>query len=583
MAERGGFEPPIRYKRIHTFQACAFDHSATSPIYCLTANPTTQCKHNQSVWVPRTRERYLSLQGAEHKPTIAVFQMLIARLIASRYSWQMPKRDQPRKSIPSRWAWLKTHTELLLISLLVITALFQYFFRPQAQTFQEMLNSGVLRVLISNEPDSQYAFNQQHFGFEYELLEGFAEEHSVELQLTIVPYAELYARLKSGQGDVAVGGIVDTPFVHRVSEPTIPWFKARTTVVYLRGTPKPNSLEELANASVKASSRYYSLEQLDELNLVDDHRSEYALLSAVASGQERYALTTNYRALAAKHYLPELNRSFLLPDSVNLVWALPQRSDKSLLDALNDFLAEALEAGRPRELADRYFAKPARLNRFDALAIHQRIETELPKFEYAFRRAARRGNVDWHLLAALSYQESRWSNDAVSPTGVRGIMQLTQETAEYMGVSDRMDMDQSIDGAARYLKYLDDRLPSSIDQPERTWFALGAYNAGISHILAAYRKVREQGKDPRIWANIADVLPNLYGYPFSQGFQAVEYVERIQIFTDILRFQDTHLRDNVYFESLALTTLDTSAEPISETEYEDGSSMDQLYEDEAAL
>ncbi len=95
--------------------------------------------------------------------------------------------------------------------------------------------------------------------------------------------------------------------------------------------------------------------------------------------------------------------------------------------------------------------------------------------------------------------------------------------------------------------------------------------------------MREQGKDPRIWANIADVLPNLYGYPFSQGFQAVEYVERIQIFTDILRFQDTHLRDNVYFESLALTTLDTSAEPISETEYEDGSSMDQLYEDEAAL
>ena len=145
--------------------------------------------------------------------------------------------------------------------------------------------------------------------------------------------------------------------MHRVSEPTIPWFKARTTVVYLRGTPKPTSIEELAQAEVKASSRYYELNELQELNIKDDYRSEYTLLGAVASGSERFALTTNYRALAAKHYLPELNRSFLLPESVKLVWALPQRSDKSLLNAINNYLTESLEVGLPRELADRYFAR----------------------------------------------------------------------------------------------------------------------------------------------------------------------------------------------------------------------------------
>lgn len=490
----------------------------------------------------------------------------------------MPKRDYSKNTKPSLWRWLKTHTEFLLISALIFTALSQYFFRTQAQSFEQMIDTGVLRVLISDEPDSQFVFNHQHFGFEYELLSGFAAKHEVELKLTIVPYAELYARLKNGQGDIAVGGIIDTPFVHRVSEPTIPWFKARTTVVYLRGTPKPTSIEELAQAEVKASSRYYELNELQELNIKDDYRSEYALLGAVASGSERFALTTNYRALAAKHYLPELNRSFLLPESVKLVWALPQRSDKSLLNAINNYLTESLEVGLPRELADRYFARKTRLSRFDALAVHRRIETILPQFEYAFRRASRRGNVDWHLLAALSYQESRWSNDAVSPTGVRGIMQLTQETAEYMGVDDRMDLDQSIDGAARYLKYLNNRLPDSIKEPERTWFALGSYNVGLKHVLAAYRKVRGQGNDPRIWSNIAEVLPTLYDYPFSQGVQAVDYVDRVQIFTDIVRFHDIHLRDDDYFESLALTELDS--EPESDIDDEEGPEMNVLHEQE---
>ncbi|MEM7358967.1 MAG: transglycosylase SLT domain-containing protein [Pseudomonadota bacterium] len=442
----------------------------------------------------------------------------------------------------------RRHIEFILICCLIVLAAVQYYLRPQSQSLAEMLESGYIRVLISDEPDSQYVFNKQHYGFEYELLATFAERMGLELKLEVVPFAELFSLLESGAGDIAVGGILDNAYVQRVSQPTISWYQAKTTVVYKRGTKRPKNLEELGQETVRASARYYGIEGFEELNLADDHRTEYELLTSVANGTDRFALSTNYRARNAKHYLPELNRSFILPNKVGLVWALPKLHDTELLSALNVFLQAAVDEKLTTQLADAYFALPKRLSTYDALSIQKKIETVLPKYEYAFRKAARKGGIDWFMLAALSYQESKWSNSARSPTGVRGIMQLTQETAKFLGVDDRMDMTQSIDAAARYIGQLRDRLPERIKEPERTWFAVAAYNVGFKHVMNAYRKARELGLDRTKWQTISDLMPELYGKPFSNGVQAVNYVERVQIFTDILRFYDLHQRDELNFE-----------------------------------
>ena len=239
---------------------------------------------------------------------------------------------------------------------------------------------------------------------------------------------------------------------------------------------------------------------------------------------------------------------------VDLVWSLPKRHDPAFLKALNAFLQEAVDQGLPSKLAEDYLALPTRLSTYDSLSIHKKIQDVLPKYEYAFRRAARKGGIDWTLLAAVSYQESKWSNSARSPTGVRGIMQMTQQTAQYLGVTDRMDMTQSIDAAAKYIAKLRARLPERIKEPERTWFAVGAYNVGYKHIMAAYRKAREQGLDRTQWQTISDLLPTLYDRPFSQGVQAQNYVERIQIFTDILRFYDLHQREELELQPLYVQT-----------------------------
>lgn len=436
------------------------------------------------------------------------------------------------------------HVEIILVSALIFLAAVQYYIRPQSQSLDQVLESGELRVLIADEPDAQFTLNRQHFGFEYDMLSELADDMGVSLKLDVVPYGELFTLLSSGAGDIAVGGILESPFVHRVSQPTIPWYQAKTTVIYKRGTKRPKSLADLEGQTILAGARYYQLEALSALNLVDDYRSEYDLFSAVDMGEERFVLSTNYRALNAKHYMPYLNRSFILPERVGVVWALPKRHDDALLERINSFLRESVEQKRPARLANRYFKSPNRLSTYDVLAVHRKIRTVFADYEFAFRKAARRGKLDWQLLAAMAYQESRWSNDAESPTGVRGIMQLTTATATSLGVDDRLDMTQSIDAAARYLSELKARLPKEIEEPERTWFAVGAYNIGLKHIRYAYRLAAKQGLDYTKWHTISEMLPTLYGEPYSKGVQAKHYVDRVQIFTDIIRFYDLHQRED---------------------------------------
>lgn len=448
-----------------------------------------------------------------------------------------------RRSVIVRY--INRYFELALILVLISIAGALYYSDSGTQTLAQMRERGYMRVLISDDPDSIYQLNSKYYGFEYELLKKFADEEGLELRLDIVPFAQLFALLESGAGDIAVGGILLNPYVKRVSQPTIPWFQARTTVVYKRGTTRPKTLEHLKESPIVASARYYQIEGFEELQVQDDHRSEYALLNAVHQGNVRFALSTNYRAKAAKHYLPQLNRSFILPTRANVVWSLPKRHDAELLAQINKFLESSLKSGLPKKLAENYLAIPNRLSTYDAMHLHGKILRVLPKYEYAFRKAARRHNIDWTLLAALAYQESRWSNEARSPTGVRGLMQMTEVTAASLGVTDRMDMAQSIGAAARYLVSLRNRLPKRIKEPDRTWFALGAYNMGYTHILNAYKQARELGVDRSQWGVVSQLLPTLYGTPFDKGLQAQNYVERIQLFADVLRFYDLHQREEI--------------------------------------
>ena len=181
---------------------------------------------------------------------------------------------------------------------------------------------------------------------------------------------------------------------------------------------------------------------------------------------------------------------------------------------------------------------PDTLSAAESASINIHIAQRLPRYETLFRRIAKTHQIDWRLLAAISYQESHWSPRARSPTGVRGMMMLTLTTAREVGVRNRLDVEQSVRGGARYLNRIYDRLPDTIHEPDRTWIALAAYNVGMGHVYDARDLTLQAGGDPDKWHDLRFYLLLLeqswwyrqtrYGY--ARGSEPVRYVENIRLF-----------------------------------------------------
>ena len=173
---------------------------------------------------------------------------------------------------------------------------------------------------------------------------------------------------------------------------------------------------------------------------------------------------------------------------------------------------------------------------------YHHIETRLPQYRRQFEEVAQAYGISWTLLAAQAYQESRWDRHAVSPTGVKGLMMLTRDTASSLGIRNREDPTKSIEGGARYFQSLEKRLPRHIGKADRVWIALAAYNVGMGHVKDAQRLARRMGKNPDSWKDLKTMLPLLaqkpyyktlqYGY--ARGWEPVQYVKRIRAYHALL-------------------------------------------------
>ncbi len=150
-----------------------------------------------------------------------------------------------------------------------------------------------------------------------------------------------------------------------------------------------------------------------------------------------------------------------------------------------------------------------RFDRVDAANFVAGVRERLPRYQAWFQEAAAVTGIDWRLLAAIGYQESRWDEAAVSPTGVQGVMMLTAETARRVGVADRNDPRDSILGGARYLRVVEKTIPARIPEPDRTWLTLAAYNVGYGHLEDARILTQRRGQDPDSWPDVRANLPLL--------------------------------------------------------------------------
>jgi membrane-bound lytic murein transglycosylase F len=188
--------------------------------------------------------------------------------------------------------------------------------------------------------------------------------------------------------------------------------------------------------------------------------------------------------------------------------------------------------------------------RLDASGLHERVRSVLPQYRQLFRDAQEKTGIDWRLLAALAYQESKWDPGATSETGVRGFMQITEDTARRLGVTNLLDPGQNVLAGARYLRDLKDKMPARIQEPDRTWLALAAYNIGLGHLEDARVLAQRGGFDPDHWTNVKRALP-LLALPehyekaklgYARGGMPVAFVDRVRGYYDVLLAQQDALQ-----------------------------------------
>lgn len=265
--------------------------------------------------------------------------------------------------------------------------------------------------------------------------------------------------------------------------------------------------------------------------------SSAAALDMVKKGQADFALTTAQPDLIEKKSLIALDISCgdqkTLSQyglSTNLSWSFKDATDPIAATA-NGFICSNKQQGTLSKLAAFYDRNV--MNKTAQQVFYRDIRTRLPVYKASFQKTAKKHQLDWHLLAAIGYQESYLNPASVSPTGVTGLMMLTQDTAKEMGVVDRRDPTQSIQGGAQYFRMMLTQY-NHIAKPDQVWFALAAYNMGPGALDKVRATVKRKGQNPNSWVDVYQYLSsNSRANPRYK--QCITYVTRIRAYLENIK------------------------------------------------
>jgi membrane-bound lytic murein transglycosylase F len=438
-----------------------------------------------------------------------------------------------------------------------------------ANKLEAVKRAGELVVLTRNSPTTYYEGPDGPTGLEYDLVRAFAERLGVSLRMQSVErFGDILPAIASGDADFAAAGITVTATRATRVRFAPSYQTIRQQVVYNVNTPHPAGVAGLLGRQVDVIADTSYVERLQQLkpdyprlewNTVDTMETEELLLQVDQGSADLTVADSNIVAVT-QQFSPNLRVAFDLGEPETLAWAFPPGPDDSLYREAVRFLDDLQRSGELAQIIDRHYGAATRFNPINIAAYLQKIEADLRTFKPLFEEAGRRYLFDWRLIAALSYQESYWNPAAVSPTGVRGIMMLTETTARHLGVGDRLDPRQSILGGSAYLRNLVDRIPDRIPEPDRTWMALAAYNVGFNHLEDARIITEMQGGDPDRWNDLKDNLPLLaktawykrvkHGY--ARGYEPVQFVTRIRTYYEVLKRSDANSRARDGTEALRL-------------------------------
>jgi membrane-bound lytic murein transglycosylase F len=412
---------------------------------------------------------------------------------------------------------------------------------------------GELRVVTRNGPLAYYRGpDDMPEGPEYELARRFADELGVKLKITPVrSYEEIYAALTTGHAHLAAAGL-------KVPSQGIPgvefgpaYQRVREHLIYRRSAVRPGSLAEIGSGDLEiaagsshAKTLYAARNALPDLVWVENASMDtQALLDGVADGTIDYTIADSTEFSLAHDAHPDLRVAFDFPGYQSLAWAASTR-DSGFLRDVGDYFSHLGSDGELAAIVKRYYGRSEDLEFVGARGFMRHLQSRLPLYKKWFEEAAEQSSQDWRLLAAIGYQESKWNPSAASAAGAKGLMQLMSDTANEAKVTNPSDARQSIFGGARYFRQVYEKIPSHVPEPDRTWFALAAYNIGYGHLEDARVLTQRAGRDPDSWQDVREFLPLLeqeHWYTqtengYARGWEPVRYVDNVRGYRDLLEW-----------------------------------------------
>jgi membrane-bound lytic murein transglycosylase F len=395
-------------------------------------------------------------------------------------------------------------------------------------------------------------------GLDHDLLHRFAQEQKLPLMVVVADNATtLMAKVSRGEAHIGAGGLFQLPAsaagdAASPSASRVLWSDGYQAVepvlIHNRDGFKPQKWSDLTGATI-AYAQHTGLD--GPITAVRDAHPEVhwkpvdppsadALIAQVSEGVVDYAIVASSDAAAMRNIYLDFDVAFPVGAPRELAWAVAP-GHPALREAVDQFFRRMRKEGTLARYAERYFGGRD-IERMDASVLQDRIRKTLPQFRTFFHEAQADSGIEWRLLAAVAYQESQWDPGATSETGVRGLMQITEDTARKLGVTDRLDPKASALGAARYLRELKDKLPRRIAEPDRTWLALAAFNIGVAHLEDARVLAQKQKLNPDVWSDVRKTLPLLAQQDYflqakngyARGGMPVAFVDRVRAYYDVL-------------------------------------------------
>ena len=442
-----------------------------------------------------------------------------------------------------RQGWKNVLLILILLSLPIL------FSCVKKSGLEEIKESGKITVITRNNAHCYYTYRDKPMGFEYDLAKAFSDYLGVSLNVVTSHWEELFDVLNRGGGDFIAASLTNTPSREKLIDFSDECLAIQQQAVIHTSNYNTRKIEDLKGKTIHVRRGTSYEERLNELKneglditiqLHEDTPTE-ELIRMVAEKEIEVTIADSNVAFLNRRYYPDVKIAFPIEEQQSIAWGVNE-GGAGLQRAINEFFKKIKDDGTFAKIYKKYYSNVEIFDYVDLKKYHRRLKTRLPKYKETIKRVAEKHGFDWRLIAATIYQESHFNPRAKSFTGVRGMMQLTLDTAKDMGIENRLDPEQSITGGVKYLKRLYERY-DDVEDPDRVLITLASYNVGHGHIVDAQKIAKEKNLDPNSWNSLQEVLPLLRyrkyykktknGY--CRGTEPVRYVNRIMNYYEILK------------------------------------------------